>query len=136
MARDVLWAPWDAPGLEHLRLEIGAEAISADGAIIAIFDGEVFRASYQIICDCRLARARGADTSRRIPPPTLFISAPMAMDTGRTRRENPFLRSTVTQMLTSRRRRLRTHCRSGGSAFSLDSPLRSRSCILTHPRWK
>jgi hypothetical protein len=51
MARDVLWAPWDAPGLEHLRLEIGAASISADGAIITVFEGEVFRASYQIVCD-------------------------------------------------------------------------------------
>jgi uncharacterized protein len=51
MARDVLWTPWDAPGLEHLRLEVDAETISADGAIIAILDGEVFRASYQIVCD-------------------------------------------------------------------------------------
>ena len=51
MARDVLWAPWETPGLEHLRLEVGAAAISADGAIIAIFEGEVFRASYQIVCD-------------------------------------------------------------------------------------
>jgi uncharacterized protein len=51
MARDALWAPWDAPGLEHLRLEEGAETISADGAIIAIFERDVFRASYQIACD-------------------------------------------------------------------------------------
>ena len=51
MARDVLWAPWETPGLEHLRLEVGAETISADGAIIAVFEGEVFRASYQIVCD-------------------------------------------------------------------------------------
>ena len=51
MAHDVLWTPWDAPGLEHLRLEVGAEAISADGAIVAVFAGEVFRASYQIVCD-------------------------------------------------------------------------------------
>ncbi|HEY7022970.1 MAG TPA: putative glycolipid-binding domain-containing protein [Ktedonobacterales bacterium] len=51
MARDVLWAPWDALGLEHLRLEVGMETISADGAIIAVFGGEVFRASYQIVCD-------------------------------------------------------------------------------------
>jgi hypothetical protein len=50
MAHDVLWAPYDTPGLEHLRLEVGAETISADGAIIAIFEGEVFRASYQIVC--------------------------------------------------------------------------------------
>jgi uncharacterized protein len=61
MARDVFWAPWDAPGLEHLRLlEAGAEAISADGAIIAIVDGQVFRASYQIACDAawRVREAR------------------------------------------------------------------------------
>jgi hypothetical protein len=51
MQRAVLWAPWEAPGLEHLRLEMGAETISADGAIIAVFNGEVFRASYQIVCD-------------------------------------------------------------------------------------
>jgi hypothetical protein len=51
MARDVLWAPWEAPGLEHLWLEVGAETISVDGAIIAIFEGEVFRFSYQITCD-------------------------------------------------------------------------------------
>jgi hypothetical protein len=51
MARDVFWAPWDRPGLEHLRLQTGAEAIRADGAIIAIVDGEALRASYQIVCD-------------------------------------------------------------------------------------
>jgi hypothetical protein len=51
MTRDVLWAPWDAPGLEHLRLEVGAATVSADGAIIAIFERGVFRASYQITCD-------------------------------------------------------------------------------------
>jgi hypothetical protein len=51
MARDVLWAPWETPGLEHLRLEAGAETVSADGAIITVFDGEAFRANYQIVCD-------------------------------------------------------------------------------------
>jgi len=51
MQRDVLWAPWEAPGLEHLRLEMSAETISANGAIIAVFDGGVFRASYHITCD-------------------------------------------------------------------------------------
>jgi hypothetical protein len=51
MARDVLWAPWDTPGLEHLRLEVGDETISADGAIIVSFEGDAFRASYQITCD-------------------------------------------------------------------------------------
>lgn len=51
MARDVLWASWNAPGLEHLRLEIGSETISVNGAIIAVFEGEAFRVSYQIACD-------------------------------------------------------------------------------------
>jgi hypothetical protein len=51
MARDILWAPWNAPGLEHLRLEMGDAAIRAEGAIIALFEGEVFRSSYQIVCD-------------------------------------------------------------------------------------
>jgi uncharacterized protein len=51
MARDILWASWEAPGLQHLRLETGAATISADGAIIAVFDGVVFRASYRITCD-------------------------------------------------------------------------------------
>jgi hypothetical protein len=51
MTRNVLWTPWDTPGLEHLQLEIGAAAIFADGVIIAIFEGAVFRANYQIACD-------------------------------------------------------------------------------------
>jgi len=60
MPRDILWASWEAPGLEHLRLEVGAEAISADGAIIAIFERVVFRFSYQITCDttCRVREVR------------------------------------------------------------------------------
>src|SRR4051794_13081599 len=51
MRREVLWTPWEAPGLEHLLLEVGTEAISAEGAIIALSEGGVFRASYQITCD-------------------------------------------------------------------------------------
>jgi hypothetical protein len=51
MARDVLWTPWDGLGLEHLRLEVGAEAIGADSAIIAMLDATALRANYQIACD-------------------------------------------------------------------------------------
>jgi hypothetical protein len=51
MTRDVLWTPWEAPGLEHLRLEVGAATISADGAIITVFERDVFRVSYQVTCD-------------------------------------------------------------------------------------
>lgn len=51
MQRDVLWAPLVAPGLEHLRLEISAEAVHADSALLAVYDGRVFRATYQMACD-------------------------------------------------------------------------------------
>jgi uncharacterized protein len=51
MRRNVMWAPWDTPGLEHLRLEVSAETITADGAIIGIAAGEAFRVSYQVTCD-------------------------------------------------------------------------------------
>jgi hypothetical protein len=51
MRRDVLWEPLDAPGLEHLRLDIDEKTIRADGAIIAVLEEEAFRASYQITCD-------------------------------------------------------------------------------------
>jgi hypothetical protein len=60
MARDVLWTPWEAPGLEHLRLEVGAATISADSAIIVVFERDVIRFSYRITCDAtwRVAEAR------------------------------------------------------------------------------
>jgi hypothetical protein len=51
MRREVLWTPWDAPGLEHMQLDSDEKTISADGAIIGVFDGAGFRASYQIMYD-------------------------------------------------------------------------------------
>jgi hypothetical protein len=41
----------DGHGLEHLRLEMSAEAVYADGALVAVHAGRVFRASYQMTCD-------------------------------------------------------------------------------------
>jgi hypothetical protein len=60
MARDVMWTPWEAPGLEHLRLEVGAATISADSAIIVVFARDVYHFSYRITCDAtwRVAEAR------------------------------------------------------------------------------
>jgi uncharacterized protein len=51
MRRDVLWAPWDAPGLEHLRLDVDDGVIRADGAIIGLSAGQAFRVGYQVTCD-------------------------------------------------------------------------------------
>jgi uncharacterized protein len=51
----ILWAPWDGPGLEHLRLMQSDELILADGLIIGVAeaDGQLFRARYTIQCDAR-----------------------------------------------------------------------------------
>jgi hypothetical protein len=35
----------------RLRLEVSAETISADGAIIGVAEGQAFRVSYQVTCD-------------------------------------------------------------------------------------
>ena len=48
---EVMWAPWDGRGLEHLRLRIGEEGIEADGIVLGEEDGIAFRARYVIRCD-------------------------------------------------------------------------------------
>lgn len=58
---DVLWAPWDAPGLEHLRWSGDAGFVRASSLIIATDEGgRPFRARYTLECDAgwRLRRAR------------------------------------------------------------------------------
>ena len=51
----ILWAPWDGPGLEHLRLMQSDELILADGLIIGVAEqgGRPFRVRYIIHCDAR-----------------------------------------------------------------------------------
>src|SRR6266508_4306207 len=39
MERNILWMPWDGPGLEHLRLTDATGDILADGVIIGVADG-------------------------------------------------------------------------------------------------
>lgn len=49
--RQVFWAPWDEPGIEHLQLTSGQDGIVADGVIIGLAEGRPFRASYLIRCN-------------------------------------------------------------------------------------
>jgi hypothetical protein len=51
MDRDVMWVPWEGPGLEHLHLTSSTGDAVADGAIIGIAEGHPFRARYEIRCD-------------------------------------------------------------------------------------
>jgi uncharacterized protein len=51
MERNIMWTPWDTPGLEHLRLVWYDDGIVADGVIIGYKQGLPFRARYAIRCD-------------------------------------------------------------------------------------
>src|SRR5438270_906381 len=53
MEREVMWAPWEQPGLEHLRLSRRDGGAGADGLIIGIGQGQAFRARYEVRCDAR-----------------------------------------------------------------------------------
>lgn len=53
MEREILWAPHEAPGLEHLRLREAEGAVRADGLIIGAEEGELFRLHYTLRCDTR-----------------------------------------------------------------------------------
>jgi uncharacterized protein len=52
---NIMWTPWERPGLEHLRLVQGDDLILADGLIIGVAeeDGRSFRAHYTIQCNPR-----------------------------------------------------------------------------------
>jgi uncharacterized protein len=48
---EAMWVPWEARGLEHLRLRVGESGIESDGVVIGEEHGIVFRARYVIRCD-------------------------------------------------------------------------------------
>jgi hypothetical protein len=48
---EAMWAPWDGPGLEHLRLRVGEDGAEADGVVVGEEDGTYFRAHYVVRCD-------------------------------------------------------------------------------------
>ena len=57
---DILWEPWTDPGLEHLRVRIGPDGLTADAIVIRQRPGMApFRLSYLIQCDAT-TRLRGA----------------------------------------------------------------------------
>ena len=53
MEREVMWAPWEGPGLEHLRLVTSDDGVVANGLVIGLEAGRPFRISYEVRCDER-----------------------------------------------------------------------------------
>ena len=51
--REVMWAPWEGPGLEHLRLVTSDVGVVANGLVIGLEAGRPFRISYEVRCDGR-----------------------------------------------------------------------------------
>lgn len=51
MEHDIMWLPWEGPGLEHLHLTLPPGRVLADGVIIGIAGGMPFRVRYVIRCD-------------------------------------------------------------------------------------
>jgi hypothetical protein len=49
--RTVFWAPWDGPGLEHLRLRSADIGYVATGTVLGLSGGLPFRMQYKIKCD-------------------------------------------------------------------------------------
>lgn len=48
-----MWAPWEGPGLEHLRLVTSDGGVVANGLVIGLEAGRPFRISYELRCDGR-----------------------------------------------------------------------------------
>ncbi len=48
---EVIWIPWEGPGLEHLRLAERGDSMYADGLVIGTYEAGVFRLMYKITCD-------------------------------------------------------------------------------------
>ena len=51
MERNVMWSPWNEPGLEHLYLVESDQGVLADGMILRVNDGRPLRTRYKIRCD-------------------------------------------------------------------------------------
>ena len=51
MEREVMWTPWEGPGLEHLRLVTSDDGVVANGLVIRLEAGLPFRIGYEIRCD-------------------------------------------------------------------------------------
>jgi hypothetical protein len=68
--REVMWAPWEGPGLEHLRLATSDRGIVANGLVIGLEAGRPFRIGYEVHCDSRWrvrkVRAAAPDSERPV----------------------------------------------------------------------
>lgn len=51
MDRTLFWAPWNGPGLEHLRLRTADIGYVATGTVLGLSNREPFRLQYKIKCD-------------------------------------------------------------------------------------
>jgi uncharacterized protein len=51
--REVMWTPWEGPGLEHLRLVTSDDGVVANGLVIGLEAGRPFRIGYEVRCDER-----------------------------------------------------------------------------------
>ena len=70
MEREVIWVPWEGPGLEHLRLVTSDGGAVANGLVIGLEAGRPFRIGYEIRCDgrwrVREVRAEAPDLERPV----------------------------------------------------------------------
>jgi len=70
MEREVMWVPWERPGLEHLRLVTSGRGVVANGLVIGLEAGRPFRIGYEIRCDrrwrVREIRAAAPDSERPV----------------------------------------------------------------------
>src|SRR5829696_5696458 len=68
--REVMWAPWEGPGLEHLRLVTSDGSVVMNGLVIGLEAGRPFRIGYEIRCDgrwrVREVRAAAPDLERPV----------------------------------------------------------------------
>jgi uncharacterized protein len=69
--REVMWVPWEGPGLEHLRLlRSDGDAVVANGLVIGLEAGRPFRIGYEVRCDglwrMREVRAAAPDAERPV----------------------------------------------------------------------
>jgi hypothetical protein len=68
--REVMWAPWEGSGLEHLRLVTSDGGVVINGLVIGLEAGRPFRIGYEIRCDrrwrVREVRAAAPDSERPV----------------------------------------------------------------------
>jgi len=78
--RDLYWKPWDAPGCEHVRVNLAtgraaaSNAVVADGLVLLYRDGRALRCHYRLTADANW-RARALDLAVQSGGPELHESA-------------------------------------------------------------